>query len=341
MDATHLERAVELAQQAQPHPNPRVGAVVVDTAGQVVGEGMHRGPGSPHAEAVALEVAGNRAAGGTLYVTLEPCNHQGRTPPCTDAIIEAGIRRVVAAAEDPDVQVSGRGFDRLRAAGIEVVVGVPGVDGEAVDPGYFIHRRLGRPRVTLKMAATFDGQTAAADGSSQWITGEASREDAHRLRSESDAVMVGIGTVIADDPRLDVRLVETARQPRPIVVEGKREVPADAAILQRDPLILSPREGGGRIAVPDGSSVDLRSGLQELGSRGIVDLLVEGGPGLAASLWSAGLVDRLVVYLAGKIAGGIGKGMFTDVFATIGQATPVKIAGEERLGSDLRIEMEV
>jgi len=154
VDATYLERAIELARQTNPHPNPRVGAVVVDRDGRIVGEGNHRGPGTEHAEAIALREAGDRAAGGTLYVTLEPCNHQGRTPPCTEAIIEAGVSRVVAAAGDPDERVGGRGFDRLRVAGIDVVEGVPGVDGESVDPGYFVHRRLGRPRVTLKLAAT-------------------------------------------------------------------------------------------------------------------------------------------------------------------------------------------
>src|SRR6266540_1483965 len=194
-------------------PNPMVGAVLVRD-GQVVGEGFHRVPGEPHAEALALERAAGRATGAACYVTLEPCAHHGRTPPCAAALIAAGVTRVVAAIEDPDPNVRGQGFARLRAAGVQVQVGVAAAAAEAQNAAFLLHRRHGRPRVTLKAAASLDGKVAAPDGTSQWITGEAARADAHRLRAEADAVAVGAGTALADDPRLTVRLPGwSGRQP--------------------------------------------------------------------------------------------------------------------------------
>ncbi len=271
-------------------PNPWVGAVVA------IGEGTSfRGatapPGGPHAEVAALRAAGERARGATLYVTLEPCAHHGRTPPCLDAITAAGIRRVVVAIEDPDPQVQGAGIAALRAAGVDVEVGVGAEEVEEQLAAYRRHRTTGRPWVVLKLAATLDGGSAAPDGTSRWITGEAARLDAHRLRARSDAVLVGAGTVRADDPRLTVRL------------------PAD------DPLYRGPEAQPLRVVLgtpPPGAAVepalalggDLGAVLDELGARGVLQVLVEGGPRVAHEFHTAGLVDRYVLYLAPALFGG-------------------------------------
>ena len=237
-----IREAISHASGTHPHPNPRVGAIVLDATGTVAGVGSHAGRGAPHAEVVALREAGDRAAGGTLVVTLEPCDHEGVTPPCTGAVIGAGVARVVVGAVDPDRRVSGRGIERLRAAGIDVVAGVGAGLVEAADPGYFHQRRTGRPRVTLKWAATLDGQAAAADGSARWISSPESRADGHLLRAESDAVMVGAGTVIADDPDLTVRLDGyRGPQPRPVVIAGHRALPPRARLMGRDPIVYTPR----------------------------------------------------------------------------------------------------
>jgi diaminohydroxyphosphoribosylaminopyrimidine deaminase/5-amino-6-(5-phosphoribosylamino)uracil reductase len=321
---------------------------VLAATGEVVGEGAHVAAGLPHAEVVALRAAGGRAAGGTLVVTLEPCAHEGRTPPCTEAILAAGVARVVFGAEDPDDRVHGRGAARLRRAGVEVVGGVRAVEVEAADPGYFHHRRTGRPRVTLKAALTLDGQSAAADGTSRWITGEEARSDGHRLRAEADAVMVGAGTVLADDPLLDVRLpAYTGPQPRPVVVAGRRPLPPSARVLARGAVVLAaePLDLGPHveIVVAPGAagSVDLAAGLGRLGELGLVDVLVEGGARLAAGLWQEGLVDQGVFYLAGLVAGGAGIGAFRRVFATLGEARRVTVQAVHRIGPDLRIEWKV
>ena len=195
-----MQMAIKAAAPTRPHPNPRVGAVVVDVGGIVLSVGAHFGPGQAHAEVVALEQAGERTPGATMFVTLEPCAHRGKTPPCTTALIEAGISRVVVGAVDPDPRVAGKGIEELEAAGIEVEVGLLAAEVHALDPGYFRHRSTGQPAVTLKSAATLDGQVAADDGTSQWITSESTRQDGHALRAAADAVMVGAGTLLADDP---------------------------------------------------------------------------------------------------------------------------------------------
>ncbi len=337
-----MQRAIRIAGSAMPHPNPRVGAVVLDASGTVLGSGFHAAAGDDHAEVVALREAGARAAGGTLVVTLEPCVHVGRTPPCTEAILDAGIRRVVVGALDPDRRVAGAGVHRLAGAGVEVVVAADPSAAEAVDPGYFHHRRTGRPRVTLKIAATLDGQVAAADGTSQWITSSEARLDGHRLRAASDAVMVGAGTLRLDDPALTVRIPGfDGRQPRPVVVAGGRPLPTHASIWMRDPVVLSPSpaEVPGRVVVVPGErGVDLRAGLGALGELGIVDLLVEGGPRLAAALLDEDLVDRGVLYLGARLAGGVGRAMFEARLATIADARGVAIVAVERIGRDIRIE---
>lgn len=320
-----MDRAAELARATHPHPNPRVGAVVIDASGAVVGLGSHPGPGSPHAEVVALSAAGDRARGGTVVVTLEPCIHQGRTPPCVDALLAAGIARVVVSALDPDSRVQGKGIDRLRGAGLEVLTNVG--PGELIDPAYFHHRRTGLPFVTLKLAATLDGQVAAADGTSQWITGPEARTDAHRIRAENDAVMVGAGTVIADDPLLDVRLPDhDGFQPRPVIVVGQRSLPSDARIWARNPLIIEQTSG------------ELTDVLRLVAREGLLALLVEGGPRLARSLWAGNLVNRGVFYFGAMVAGGFGRSLFDGVWSTLENARPVTLDSVTRLGDDLRVD---
>lgn len=339
-----MRRAFELAASHRTHPNPRVGAVVLDSAGEVIGEGTHLGPGHPHAEAAALTAAGAAARGGTVIVTLEPCTFHGRTPPCVDALIAAGVAKVVVGAIDPDSRVAGEGITALRRQGIVVEAGVLSKEAEALDPAYFHHRRVGRPRVTLKAALTLDGQLAASDRSSRWITGNDARDDGHRLRSQFDAVMVGSGTVISDDPQLDVRIPDYAGpQPRPIVLIGIRDLPRASKILQRQPLLVAGRKldsSTGVIQVslgPDGRPV-LEEALQAIGDEGYLDLLVEGGAGLASGLWNRGLVDRGVFYLAGRIAGGRGLGLFDGTWNTLEDSIEVDIVDVVKLGPDLRVD---
>lgn len=340
-----MREAISLAVPTRPHPNPRVGALVLDAAGTVVSRAAHAGPGQPHAEAAALGAAGERARGGTLVVTLEPCDHTGRTPPCTAAILAAGVARVLVGAVDPDSRVSGRGLARLEAAGLEVRAGIAAAEAAALDAGYFHHRRTGRPRVTLKAALTLDGQSAAADGTSRWITSPEARADAHRLRAQSDAVMVGAGTLAADDPALTVRLPEyDGPQPRPVVVAGRRPLPPQARLWQRHPLVLAPQPldvPGEVVVAPGPEGVDLQAGLEALGERGLLDLLVEGGPILAGALWRAGLVDRGVFYFAARLGGGAGLPALAGRFATLAAARDIEIVSAGRVGPDLRVEFTV
>jgi diaminohydroxyphosphoribosylaminopyrimidine deaminase/5-amino-6-(5-phosphoribosylamino)uracil reductase len=321
-DEAVMRRALELAAGVRglTSPNPWVGAVVVTPNGASF-EGATQPPGGPHAEIVALRAAGAAARGSTLFSTLEPCSHHGRTGPCVDAILEAGVARVVVAVADPDEQVSGTGLARLRAAGLEVEVGACADEAGALLAPYFKHRTTGRPWVVLKLAATLDGRTAAPDGSSQWITGEAARADAHRLRAESDAVLVGAGTVRADDPSLTVRLVD-GRVPRRVVLGS---APAGAKVLPAD-------EVGG----------DLGEVLDGLGGDGVLQLLVEGGATVAHAFHAARLVDRYVLYLAPALFGGDdGRALFAGAGApTIDDIWRGRLVSVERLGEDLRVELE-
>lgn len=339
-----MRRAIDLANGQRTHPNPTVGCVIV-ADGRVVGEGWHAGPGADHAEVVALRAAGDAARGATAVVSLEPCSHHGRTPPCVDALLGAGVARVVVGATDPDPRVAGAGVRALRAAGIEVMEGVLVDEAEAVDPAYFHHRRTGRPLVTLKLAATLDGSTAAADGSSQWITGPDARADAHRLRAAHDAVMVGAGTVRGDDPTLDVRLDGyDGSQPRPVVVTGAGPLPPEAKVLGRKPLVVGPRPIPGWpepvvVAGTAGRS-DPAAVLAAVADAGLLSVLVEGGPSLAGSLWDAGLVDRVVLYLGALVGGGPGRPVLAGRFPTIDAATPVQVVEVRTIGPDVRITFE-
>ena len=342
-----MRRALELAAPHHPHPNPRVGAVVVDSSGDVVGEGSHQGPGNAHAEAIALEQAGKGARGSTLYVTLEPCTHFGNTPPCVTAIVTAGVSRVVVGAGDPDERVSGSGLAWLRDARIEVTSEVLVDEVVAMDPGYFHHRRTGLPRVTLKLAMTLDGSIAARDGSSRWITSKEARADAHLLRAAVDAVVVGAGTLRTDDPMLTVRRPGAGGdlQPRPVIVAGSQALPATARIWEREPLVIATSKTdlpSGDLLVVEGEDghPDPTLAAKAIADFGLLDLLLEGGAKLAGSWWRAGVVSRGVMYVAGKIGGGAGQPALGGDFASISDASEVNIGAVRNVGPDLRIEFE-
>lgn len=321
-DDAWMARALALGAsvRSRTSPNPWVGCVLVPADATEVIEAATEPPGGRHAEAVALGLAGVHARGATVYVTLEPCAHHGRTPPCADALVAAGVGRVVVATEDPDPRVDGRGLARLRAAGIPVEVGVGRSEAEILLSAYLKHRRTGRPWVVLKLAATLDGRTAAPDGTSRWITGPAARADVHALRAESDAVLVGAGTVRADDPSLTVRAVE-GRQPLRVV-------------LGRVP-------PGARVAPALEHTGSLEDLLDRLGRRDVLQVLVEGGPHVAHAFHAAGLVDRYVVYLAPALLGGDdGLPLLAGAGVTsMDQAWRGRFASVRELGGDVRVDL--
>lgn len=340
-DSARLRRTFELATGHHTHPNPGVGALVVKD-GVVVGEGFHSGPGSDHAEVVALAAAGEAARGSDLYVSLEPCSHHGRTPPCVDAVLAAGIVRIVVGIEDPDSKVSGSGVATLREAGVEVVLFDEPEAAEAVDPAYFHHRRTGLPRVTAKFAMTLDGSVAATDGTSRWITSSEARRDGHLLRSQVDAVVVGAGTLRSDDPRLDVRIDGyIGPQPRPVIVAGTGPLPADSQIWGLNPLVVTASGGsapGGEVVEVGGSAPPAPALVASaLADRGYLDILVEGGPTLLASWWAAGVITRGYAYVAAKVGGGAGITPLAGPFGNIEDARDVEIFDVQSVGPDVRI----
>jgi diaminohydroxyphosphoribosylaminopyrimidine deaminase/5-amino-6-(5-phosphoribosylamino)uracil reductase len=357
-------RVLELAARGRfsVSPNPRVGCVVVSADGAVVGEGWHERAGGAHAEAVALEAAGNRARGATLLVNLEPCSHFGRTPPCTEAILASGIARVVCSVEDPDPRISGRGIRRLRDHGVEVLVGTFAAEAERVNEPFLVSARERRPFVHLKWASSLDGKTATRTGESQWISGETARRDALLLREEHDAILVGAGTVLADDPLLTRRLaLSTAIVPhRRIVLDGALRVAASArvfsaaggevwlatAVPERDPRLTPFRDRGVHVVSrpAPGGGVDLAALLAGLYAAEARSLLVEGGGVASAAFLAAGLVDRVTVYLAPKILGGVdarvpvagaGAGSILDAIALTDMEV-VRIGGDVRLSARRR-----
>jgi len=353
-----MRRAMELAASVvgATSPNPPVGAVVLDAAGAVVGEGATRPPGQAHAEVVALAGAGERARGGTAVVTLEPCAHTGRTGPCADALVAAGVARVVYAVDDPDPVAAG-GADRLRAAGVDVEAGVLAEEAArgALEP-WLRAVRDHRPYVTWKLAATLDGRVAAADGSSRWITGEAARADVHRLRATVDAVAVGVGTVLADDPVLTVRAPDgtpAARQPLRVVLDARGRTPRTARVLDgtaRTLVVLGPAapdptgatDAAGRVEVlrvppAPGGGLDLAAVLRDLHDRGVRHLLLEGGPTLAGSFVRSGLVDRVVAYLAPALLGAGPAALGPAGIGTIGEALRLEPDDVTTFGPDVRI----
>jgi diaminohydroxyphosphoribosylaminopyrimidine deaminase/5-amino-6-(5-phosphoribosylamino)uracil reductase len=351
-DYAYMARALQLAQRGlnTTTPNPRVGCVIVRD-GQVVGEGWHERAGEPHAEIHALRLAGPRAAGATAYVSLEPCSHHGRTPPCADALVAAQVGRVVAAMQDPNPRVAGEGLARLRAAGIQADCGLLQAQASELNIGFVSRMQRGRPWVRVKTAASLDGRTALANGASQWITGELARKDGHRWRARSCAVMAGIGTLQADNPRLDVRHVQSTRQPVRIVVDRNLEIPLSARILEGgNVLVFSARadrekmrslaqSGAEVVVLPDPSGkVDLPGMLQELGRREMNEILVESGYRLNGALLRAGVVDELIIYLAPHLLGDAARGMFDlGELTALEQRVRLEVRDMRQLGPDLRI----
>jgi diaminohydroxyphosphoribosylaminopyrimidine deaminase/5-amino-6-(5-phosphoribosylamino)uracil reductase len=351
-DREFMRQALDLAARGlyTTTPNPRVGCVIVKDSA-AVGTGWHEKAGMPHAEVLALKAAGERARGATLYVNLEPCSHHGRTPPCVDAVIAAGVKRVVASMQDPNPKVAGSGFAKLRAAGIEVESGLMEDEARELNIGFVARMTRGRPWVRMKIAASLDGRTALANGKSQWITGEAARADGHRWRARACAILTGHGTVRDDDPQLNVRGVDTLRQPLKIVVDSRFETPLSARVLKEGKTLVAGavnetkrieglrNAGADAVIIPnDRGKVELFKLMEELARRELNEIHVEGGTKLNGSLLQAGVVDELLVYLAPRVIGDSGRGMFDlPEFTELSQAKALEICEVEHVGEDLRI----
>lgn len=351
-DEAWMRRALALASRGlyTTTPNPRVGCVIVKD-GKLVGEGWHARAGEAHAEVHALRAAGTSARGATAYVTLEPCAHYGRTPPCALALVEAGLGRVVAAMRDPNPLVAGKGLRILDDAGIETAAGLLEDEARALNEGFIARMLRGRPWLRLKSAASLDGRTALAGGESQWITSAEARADAHRWRARSCAILTGVGTVLADNPQLNVRGLDTPRQPLRIVADSRLRTPLDARVLQGgntlivcgvdDPARHRPYLDLGAeilcLPCPDGH-LDLVALATELGRRGLNEVLVEGGATLNGALIDAGLADALLLYLAPTLLGHSARGMFTMApLAQLADKPELDIDAIERIGPDLRV----
>ena len=358
----HMRRALALAERGwgRVSPNPMVGCVLVRD-GRVVAEGWHEGPGTEHAEAMALRLAGDRAAGSTAFVTLEPCIHHGRTPPCVPALLRAGVEGVIAATSDPNPVVDGGGFRALGDAGLPVEEGLLADEARLQNVAFFTHVRTGRPFTILKMASSLDGKAAARDGTSRWITGPAARADVQRLRAWADAVVVGAGTALADDPALTLRdaAFASARPPLRVIVDASGRVTGDGrAFDAAAPTLVATTElapadrrqewldGGADVIVLDrdaAGGVSLRALMQTLGKRDVQGVVLEGGPTLAWSAVRDDVVDRLVLYVAPSLVGGDGApGWLGGMgFAPIGRAASVDVVSIDRFGSDLKVVADV
>jgi len=356
IDTTYMRRAIRLAERGHglASPNPPVGALVVRD-GRIVGQGFHHGPGTSHAEVDAIEAAGDACRGAALYLTLEPCTHQGRTPPCAPRVIAAGFARVVVGTTDPNPLVDGRGVAALRDAGIEVSLGVEQDHAERLIQSFSKYIRTKRPFVTAKIAVSLDGRAAAADGSSQWITGPTARRDSHRMRAGADAVLVGIGTVLRDDPQLTVRLRGyRGRRPLRVVLDSSCRTPLDAAVLgdEAPTLIVTTEKatqdaedalrarGAEVMRVParDGR-VDLAAVLEALGRREVTNLMIEGGPTVLGDTVERGFADRYVFYVAPKLLGSGGPSAVSALVApTISDARELRVESVRHMGADLKIE---
>ncbi|MEB2872000.1 bifunctional diaminohydroxyphosphoribosylaminopyrimidine deaminase/5-amino-6-(5-phosphoribosylamino)uracil reductase RibD [Pseudomonas rhizosphaerae] len=360
-DALHMARALELARKGvySTHPNPRVGCVLVRD-GETVGEGWHVQAGGPHAEVHALHQAGDRARGATAYVTLEPCSHHGRTPPCADALVEAGVARVVVAMQDPNPQVAGQGLERLRQAGIAVTCPLLATEARALNPGFLKRMEQGRPYVRVKLAMSLDGRTAMASGESQWITGPAARSAVQRLRAQSSAVLTGADSVIADGARMTVRATElgldaettelaTRRVPLRILIDGRLRVPLDAPFFQAGPALVVTcadpaahlqyaRDGHELLSLPgEDGRVDLPQLSIELARRGINELLVEAGASLAGAFARQGLVDEYQIFIAAKFMGSTARPLLDWPLARMSEAAPLQIIEMTAVGEDWRV----
>jgi diaminohydroxyphosphoribosylaminopyrimidine deaminase/5-amino-6-(5-phosphoribosylamino)uracil reductase len=359
-DHIYMARALQLAARGlyTTSPNPRVGCVIVKD-GKIIGEGWHQKAGEPHAEIHALMEAGMAAQGATVYVSLEPCSHHGRTPPCADALIGAGVAKVIAAAQDPNPHVSGNGLARLKAAGIETASGLMEGEARELNAGFFKRMVLGHPLVRIKTASSLDGRTALSSGESKWITGEAARADVHRLRAQSCAILTGIETVLADNPQMNVRLdaerpsntTETTRQPIKIIVDSSLRTPSDAAILRGEKTLIAcaapdakkaaalEAAGAEILCLPgaDGK-VDLNALLSRLAQKGVNEVMTEAGPRLNGALIAAGLVDEWVQYLAPCLLGTAARPLFDlPEPASMQGRINWKLADQRMLGADLRL----
>jgi len=351
-DHAFMAQALRLAERGllTTTPNPRVGCVLAKD-GVIVGEGWHERAGEAHAEVRALVAAGTASRGATAYVTLEPCSHFGRTPPCADALMAVGVARVVVAMADPNPQVSGRGLEKLRLAGIETACGLMETQARELNIGFVSRMERGRPWLRLKAAASLDGKTALNNGQSQWITGADARQDGHRWRARACAILTGIGTIRSDDPQLNVRGVETTRQPLKVVVDSRMELPLTARVLEGTPMLLAVAEenadkakalqarGVEILYLPNAEGkVDLNLLMKELAKRGINELHVEGGAGLNGALLQAGLVDELLLYLAPCLMGHAAQGLFQlPELANLDEKRVLKVTDLRQIGSDLRV----
>lgn len=361
LDAAYMARALELARKGvySTHPNPRVGCVIVKD-GTVVGEGWHVRAGEPHAEVHALRQAGDKAKDGTAYVTLEPCSHHGRTPPCADALVNAGVARVVAAMQDPNPDVAGRGLLRLMNAGIAVQSGVLEGEARALNKGFLKRMEHGLPYVRVKLAMSLDGRTAMASGESQWITGPEARSAVQRLRAQSSVVLTGADTVLADNARLTVRPDElglnaeltalaSTRPPLRVLIDGRLRVPLDAPFFKAGSALVATcaaasargryhDEGHEMLALASsGGHVDLRKLLTELAARGVNDVLVEAGPKLAGAFTRLGLVDEFQLFVAGKFMGSSARPLLDLPLAQMSEALELKIIEMRAVGDDWRV----
>lgn len=351
-DSVWMAQALQLAERGlyTTTPNPRVGCVVVKD-GEQLGEGWHERAGEAHAEVHALRAADAAAKGATAYVTLEPCSHHGRTPPCADALIAAGIARVVVAMQDPNPQVAGQGIVRLRAAGIEVECGLMEASARVLNAGFVSRMSRGLPLVRSKIAMSLDGRTALSNGVSQWITGAEARRDGHHWRARSCAVLTGIGTVLADDAQLSVREVQTTRQPLRVVLDSALKMPLTARILQGGNVLIytasrdtnkfvALEKAGARVEVMPAANgqVDLPACLKDLAVRGCNEVLVEAGQTLNGALLQAGLVNELVLFMAPQLLGDKSRGMaLLGELITLDQRVELKWLDVRRIGQDLRI----
>jgi len=351
-DHEYMAHAIRLAEQGRytTDPNPRVGCVLVRD-NRIVGEGWHERAGGPHAEIAALQQAGSDAQGATAYVTLEPCCHQGRTPPCTAALIAAGVKKVIAAMPDPNPLMQGKGLQQCQEAGLEVASGLSQAQAEALNPGYILRMNRHRPLVRCKMAMTLDGRTATQSGESQWITGPDARQDVQHLRAGSSAVMTGIGTVLDDDPSMNVR-IESARQPRRIIIDSHLRTPPQAKILRIPGEVLiycahqTPEksaaleaQGATVICQPaHHQRVDLAAVLNDLAERQVNEVLLEAGATLAGAMIAAGLVDELIIYMAPRLLGSDGRGLLKlPGIEQLADAVQLKITDIRAVGDDWRI----
>lgn len=348
----YMARALQLAERGifTTAPNPNVGCVIVRD-GVIVGEGWHRRAGDGHAEVYALADAGERAQGATCYVTLEPCSHTGRTPPCADALIAAGVAQVCVAMEDPNPKVAGVGIKRLREAGITVEEGLMASEAELLNVGFCKRMRTGRPFVRSKLAMSLDGRTAMASGESQWITGAAARQDVQKLRAHSDAIVTGIGTVLADDPALTVRPEgdwypdnEVVRQPLRVVVDSAGRTPSMAHLFDTDPPVwiatMGTQSAGTTVTLPadEAGNVDLVALMDRLAEAEINEVMIEAGAELNGGLLAAGLIDEIVIYMAPKLMGDGARGLFhLPALTTMAQNIELEIKDIRAVGKDWRI----